>query len=92
MKVTLVNTLDLILDSIYLCTDSKKVMQFITNNNSKCSPYVMYHINEIRSNTSALLWRYIPWNLNPANDATGPVEFKKRYLNCGWFNGLECFK
>ena len=60
MKVTLVNTLDLVLDSIYLCTDSKKIMQLITNNNSKCSPYVMYRINEIRSNTSALLWRYIP--------------------------------
>ena len=59
MNVTLVNTLDLVLDSIYLCTDSKIVMQYITNDNSKCSPYVMHRINEIKSNTSALLWRYI---------------------------------
>ena len=40
MKATLINSLDLVFDSIYLWTDSKTVMQYITNDNSKYSPYV----------------------------------------------------
>ena len=30
--------------------------------------------------------------MNPADDATRPVEFKELHQNCRWFNGLEFFK
>ena len=56
MKVTLINSLDLVFDSIYLWTDSKTVTRYITNNNSKYSPYVMHCVDKIKSNTAALSW------------------------------------
>ena len=92
IKVTLINDLGLVFDSIYLWTDSKTVMQYITSNNSKYSPYVLHRINEIKSNVAALLWRYIPGHLNPADDATKLLEFKELNQNCRWFNGSEFFK
>ena len=92
MNVTLINSLDLVFDSIYLWTDSKTVMQYITNDNSKYSPYVMHRVNEIKLNTAALSWRYIPGHLNPADDTTRPLEFKELNQNCRWFNGPEFFK
>ena len=92
MKVTLVSSLDLVFDLIYLWTDSKTVMQYITNNNSKYSSYVMHRVNKVKSNTGALLWRYIPGNLNPVDDATSLVEFKEIHQNSRWLNGPEFFK
>ena len=92
MKVTLVSSLDLVFDLIYLWTDSKTVMQYITNDNSKYSSYVMHRVNKVKSNTGTLLWRYIPGNLNPVDDATSLVEFKEIHQNCRWLNGPEFFK
>ena len=55
MKVTLGNSLDLVFDSIHLWTDSKIVIQHITSDNSKYSPYVMYRKN--KTNQTLLLYR-----------------------------------
>ena len=52
------------------------VMQYITSDNSKYSPYVMHRISKIKSNTAALSWKYIPGHLNLADDATRPVRGK----------------
>ena len=58
------------------------VMQYITSDNSKYSPYVMHHMSKIKSNTAALSWKYIPGHLNLADDATRPVRGK--YKNFFW--------
>lgn len=67
-------------------------MQYVTNDNSKNNPYATHRVNEIKSNTDSLLWRYILGHLNPADDGTRRVEFKELHQNCRWLNGPEFFK
>ena len=49
----------------------------------------MLRVNEVKSKTATLSWRYIPGYLNPADDATRPVEFKELHQNWQLFNGPE---
>ena len=66
------------------------VMQYITSDNSKYSPYVMHRVSKIKSNTAALSWRYIPGHLNLADDATRPVRGKYKKIFLGSTSPKKC--
>ena len=70
MKETIVKSLDIPKIKVYFWTDSQIVLKNITNESRKFPIFIMNRLNEIRISTDIDQWRFIPGELNPADDAT----------------------
>ena len=71
-------------------SDSKTVLQYISNENVKYTTYLMQRVSEIKKNTDVSSWNYIPGVLNVADDATRVIyQVWKSKWTFGWFNGPE---
>ena len=51
-------------NNIYLCSDSKVMLNYIENIDTNFGSYISHRINKIRSNTDIKQWNYIPSSFN----------------------------
>ena len=54
----------------YFWTDSKVVLRYIRNNTTRFKTFVANSIHQIKENTHAEQWSYIPGRENPTDDAS----------------------
>ena len=60
----------------YFWTDSKVVLSYIRNDTSRFKTFVANRIYQIKENTNAEQWSYIPTRENPADDASRGLNAK----------------
>ena len=71
----------------YFWTDSKAVLGYIRNNTRRFKTFVANRINQIKENTHAEQWNYIPTRENPADDASRDLNAERESSNSCWFQG-----
>ena len=92
IKVTILDQMDIAIDSVFLWSDSKTVLnylRYLRNTKNNFGPYIMRRCNEIRVNTRVENCRYIPSEINIADILSRGVLFDKFHLLSTWFAGLE---
>ena len=89
IKVTILDQMDMAIDSVFLWSDSKNVLIYLRNKKPNFEPYIMRRCNKIRVNTRVEDWRYIPSKLNIADILPRGISFDKFYLLSTWFRGPE---
>ena len=57
IKLTIIEQVDFQIDNITLYSDSKVILNCISNSNRKFLPFVMNRLNEIRTNTEIKQWK-----------------------------------
>ena len=62
------------MNEFYFWSDSKVVLKYIKNCNTRFNVYVSHRINEILNNSKTDEWHYIQTKLNPADECTRPVK------------------
>ena len=72
----------------YFWTDSKVVFGYIRNNRRRFKTFVANRIHQIKENTHAEQWSYIPTRENPADDASRGLNAEWENSNSRWFQGL----
>ena len=87
LKTTVMEEINLEIKKVFFWCDSKTVLNYIRNEHSNFGVYVAHRINEILENSSVSQWRYIPSNMNVADDATRGISFKQFGTNSRWFTG-----
>ena len=73
----------------YFWTDSKVVLGYIRNNTRRFKTFVANRIHQIKENTHAEQWSYIPTRENPADDASRGLNAEWESSNSRWFQGLS---
>ena len=64
IKEKLVKEANVQVSKLYFWSDSKTVLKFIRNENTRFPTYVMHRINEIRSSSDISDWHFVPGKLN----------------------------
>lgn len=72
-----------------LWSDSKTVLQWIRSSHRRYKPFVTHRIAEVLEATSEQDWRWIPTNLNVADDATRAKSKPQFNPNGRWLVGPE---
>ncbi|VDI17593.1 Hypothetical predicted protein [Mytilus galloprovincialis] len=70
---TIVDNLDLHIDTVKFYTDSKVVLGYISNETRRFFIYVANRVEKIRKFSSPSQWNYVPTNRNPADSGTRSV-------------------
>ena len=86
IKDKLVKETNVQASKLYFWSDSKTVLKFIRNKNTRFPTYVMHRINEIRSSSDISDWHFVPGKFNISDYCTCPTTFENiakdnRYLN-----------
>ena len=86
IKEKLVKEANVQVSKLYFWSDSKTVLKFIRNENTRFPTYVMHRTNEIRSSIDISDWHFVPGKLNISDNCTRPTTFENiakdnRYLN-----------
>ena len=86
LKEKLVKEANVQVSKLYFWSDSKTVLKFIRNENTRFPTYVMHRTNEIRSSIDISDWHFVPGKLNISDNCTRPTTFENiakdnRYLN-----------
>ena len=86
IKEKLVKEANVQVSKLYFWSDSKTVLKFIRNENTRFPTYVMHRINEIRSSSDISYCHFVPGKLNISDNCTRPTTFENiakdnRYLN-----------
>ena len=71
----------------YFWTDSKVVLGYIRNNTRRFKTFVANRIHQIKENTHAEQWNYIPTRENPADDASRDLNADRESSNSCCFQG-----
>ena len=76
------------LHNIYWC-DSQIVLAYISNEAKRFHVYVANRVQAIRSYSSVDSWRYVPTEVNPADDSSRGINIDKLVdiNDCRWFKG-----
>ena len=76
------------LHNIYWC-DSRIVLAYISNDAKRFHVYIGNRVQTIRSYSSVDSWRYVPTEVNPADDSSRGINIDKLVdiNNCRWFKG-----
>ena len=76
------------LHNIYWC-DSQIVLAYISNEAKRFHVYVSHRVQAIRSYSSVDSWRYVPTEVNPADDSSRGINIDKLVdiNDCRWFKG-----
>jgi hypothetical protein len=70
-------------------TDSKTVLAWLKSDTGRFKPFVAHRVAEITELTDFRDWRWVPTDLNPADDATRDID----PVNQGrWLNGPDFLK
>ena len=73
--------------TLYFWTDSKAVLGYIRNNTRRFKTFVANRIHQIKENTHAEQWNYIPTRENPADDASRDLNADRESSNSCCFQG-----
>ena len=76
IKDKLVKETNVQASKLYFWSDSKTVLKFIRNKNTRFPTYVMHRINEIRSSSDISDWHFVPEKLNISDYCTRPTTFE----------------
>ena len=75
--------------SIKFWVDSQIVLKYIQNTNRNFPTFAMNCLNDIRLNSNAVNWNFIPGNQNQADSFTRYVSFSVLKGSKLWFYGPE---
>ena len=87
IKVTVLEEMNINIDSTFMWSDSTTVLNYIRNTTTNFGPYIMRRCNEIRENTEINEWRYIPTDLNIADILSRGITTENPNLLDSWFIG-----
>ena len=73
-------------DAVYLFTDSKIVLGYLTNQTRRFSKYVERRVSMITARFPHQQWRYVSTKENPADNATRPLT-PEALMESNWFTG-----
>ncbi|XP_020917576.1 uncharacterized protein LOC110254869 [Exaiptasia diaphana] len=69
-------------------TDSTSVLQYIRNTTTRFHTFVANRLTVIHDHTESYQWRYVPTNLNPADDASRGIAVKD-LCHSNWLHGPD---
>ena len=84
LKTTILSELKLKVNQVFLWSDLSTVLKYIKNEKANFGQYIMHRSNEIRNNSNPHDWRYIPSDLNVADDCRRGVKFNDLSNNHRW--------
>ena len=87
LKTTILSELKLKVNQVFLWSDSSTVLKYIKNEKVNFGQYIMHRSNEIRNNSNPQDWRYVPSDLNVADDCSRGVKFNDLSNNHRWITG-----
>ncbi|KAL9975999.1 hypothetical protein ACROYT_G013228 [Oculina patagonica] len=68
-------------------SDSKTVLQYISNESRRFHTFVANRVSEIHNGADPTQWRHVPGHLNPADDYTRGLRAADLDKHCRWLNG-----
>ncbi|KAL9952529.1 hypothetical protein ACROYT_G039798 [Oculina patagonica] len=68
-------------------SDSKTVLQYISNESRRFHTFVANRVSEIHDAADPTQWRHVPGHLNPADDCTRGLRAADLDKHCRWLNG-----
>ncbi|XP_078380261.1 uncharacterized protein LOC144663221 [Oculina patagonica] len=68
-------------------SDSKTVLQYISNESRRFHTFVANRVSEIHDAADPRQWRHVPGHLNPADDCTRGLRAADLDKHCRWLNG-----
>ena len=89
IKVEIMEEFKETVTSVFLCSDSKTVLNYLHNDYSDFGVSVTRRVNEILNSTNIEDWQYVPTKLNGANDATRYIPFCDLNSNSRWLKGPD---
>jgi hypothetical protein len=87
--VMLRKELDIEIDQTYFWTDSTIVLGWISNETRRYKTYVANRLSMIHSGSIPDQWRYVPTELNPADDLTRGLSAVQLKEQARWLGGPE---
>ena len=81
------NELELSISRIFFWSDSMTTLQYIKNERRRFRPFVANRLSEIHDVSSPSDSRYIPGELNPADDGTREMKIEAFHPTCRWWMG-----
>ena len=84
LKTTILSELKFKVNQVFLWSDSSTVLKFLKNEKANFGQYIMQRSNKVRNNSSPHDWRYIPSDLNVADDCSRGVKFNDLSNNHRW--------
>ena len=76
-------------DNIIFWTDSTTVLQYIYNESRRFHRFVATRLQEIHELTKPDQWRFVPGNLNPADDGSRGLPIEVFKAKCRWLSGPD---
>ena len=87
LKTTILSKLKLKVNQVFLWSDLSTVLKYVKNEKVNFGQYIMHRSNEIRNNSNPQDWRYVPSDLNIADDCSRGVKFNDLSNNHRWITG-----
>ena len=84
---TVKRELDLHISDTIFWSDSKTVLRYISNESRRFHTFVANRVSEIQDSSESSQWRYVPTDLNPADDCTRGLHASEITRNCRWITG-----
>ena len=85
LKKAVIESVRIEFEKVIFWSDSQIVLKWLQNEERKFPVFVMNRLNEIRSSTDISSWKFVPGELNPADEATRynpTISTSSRWL-CG---------
>ena len=79
--------LELPIDRVVFWTDSTSVLKFIRNTDRRFQTFVANRIAQIHDGSEISSWKYVPSELNPADDASRGLSTSDLSRGCRWSMG-----
>ena len=87
MNQTLQEEFQLKFDRTSFWTDSTAVLQYIKNKDKRFYTFVANRLAVIHESSEPSQWKYVPTNINPADDVSRGLTVKELLTNERWFTG-----
>ena len=87
MNQTLQEEFQLKFDRTSFWTDSTAVLQYIKNEDKRFYTFVANRLAVIHEGSEPSQWKYVPTNINPADDVSRGLTVKELLTNERWFRG-----
>ena len=85
IKVKIMEELKETVTSVFLCSDSKTVLNYLHNEYSNFGVYVTHRVNKILNSTNTEDWQYVSTKSIAADDETCYIPFCDLNSNSRWF-------
>ena len=74
-------------NQVFLWSDSSTILKYLKNEKANFGQYIMHRSNEITNNSNLQDWRYIPSDLNVADNCSGGTKFNDLSNKHRWIIG-----